>query len=154
VTVVLQDAFTELVKTEGEVGPHNATASMEFCLAAMMREKHVGVSEFTDDYINDTRTRELMEKVDIDFVPDLFGKGYGEFGARLVVQTTAGDEYVEEEPVALGGPENPMTEEHFDKKYLECATSAISIDDARSLARKLDDLERHNTLEEFVRILQ
>lgn len=95
-----------------------AKFSIDFCLAAVLREGTPGLGAFSDDYVTAPETRAAMETVesvyDADAVADL-----GRYGGRVTVETTEGATY-EAAADAPGSPENPASEDRLREKFDAC----------------------------------
>ena len=142
VVVGLDEAANEMLIRSDAQNELEAKFSIEFCLAAVLREGDAGVHEFTDEYVTEPETRAAMEKVERDFEEDLFGGGFAGYGARVRVETTDGETYAAEERDAPGGPSNPLSEDRLRAKFDECARAVLSPEDADAAAdavARLDD---------------
>jgi 2-methylcitrate dehydratase PrpD len=126
-----------------------AKFSIEFCLAAVLREGDPGINEFTDEYVDDARTREVMSTVERDFVPNLFGGDFANYGARVVVELTDGTTLTAEERRAPGTPSNPISRERIEAKFEECAGAVLAAEDAAALREAIGDLDSPGAFEEF-----
>ncbi len=142
VVVALDEAANEMLIRSDAKNELEAKFSIEFCLAAVLREGDAGVHEFTDEYVTAPETRAVMETVERDFEEDLFGGGFAGYGARVSVETADGETYTAEERDAPGGPSNPLSEERLRAKFDECARAVLSPEDADAAAdavARLDD---------------
>lgn len=152
ITVTLDDAASEMLIHERPADALQAKFSIEFCLAAVLREANPGVHEFSDEYVSDPAVRESMALVERDFEPNLFGESYANYGARVVVETGDGTELVAEERHAPGTPTNPVSEARLRDKYQECATAVLSASAADSVAAAVDGLEADGALADLVTV--
>ena len=133
VVVTLEEAADEmLIHAEAE-DELEAKFSIEFCLAAILREGEAGVREFTDEYVQAPATRAAMALVERDFEADLFGDEFAGYGARVVVETGEGrlENAVRHAP---GSPNNPVSEARLAAKF-EAAAGAVYDDDAVAALR-------------------
>ena len=150
ITVALDEAADEMLIHADPDDALQAKFSIEFCLAAILRERDAGIREFADGYVAEPETRDAVAKVERAFEPNLFGVEFAGYGARVTVETVSGEEYVEEEPHAPGGPTNPVGEERLRAKFDECAGAVLGPDDADALARAVDDLEDEGALDDLL----
>ncbi|MDL5363473.1 MmgE/PrpD family protein [Halalkalicoccus sp. NIPERK01] len=134
ITVSLEDAASEMLIHAQPENALQAKFSIEFCLAAILREGEAGIHEFTDEYVTDPQTRATIDKVERAFEDDLFGDDFAGYGATVRVQTTAGDELTAREQYAPGSPNNPLSEERLRDKFFECAETRLD----RSAAEELE----------------
>ena len=149
IVVTLDDAASEMLIHAKPDDQLQAKFSIEFCLAAILREGDAGIYEFTDDYVTAKRTRDVIEKVERAFEPDLFGDDYAGYGAIVRVETTDGETFTAEERYAPGSPNNPLNESRLRDKYMECVESQFSSDravDIESTIRSLDQPESITSL--------
>ena len=150
VTVSLDDAASEMLHHENPENALQAKFSIEFCLAAILRERDAGIREFTDEYLDDPETRAQMAKVTRAFEPNLFGGDFANYAARVRVVAVGGDEFEREEKYAPGSPNNPLPTERMRDKFDECATAVLSpaaADDAYDAVR---DLDRDGALDDLL----
>lgn len=142
VTVALDEAASEMLHHERPETGLEAKFSIEFCLAAILRERDPGVHEFTTEYVTDEETRAQTAKVSRAFEPNLFGGSFANYAARVTVATRDGAEHVVEETYAPGSPNNPLSEARLRAKFDECMTAVVSEADAEAAyeaIRSIDD---------------
>lgn len=149
VTVTLDEAASEMLIHADPADELQAKFSIEFCLAAILRERAVGINEFSDEYVTAPATRETMKLVERDFEPNLFGGEFAGYGARVVTETVDGVKHVAEERRAPGSPGNPLPDERWTNKFFECATAALDRSAAEHVADTVARLEEPGTLAEF-----
>ena len=153
VVVTLDEAASEMLIHADPADELEAKFSIEFCLAAVLREGDAGVAEFSDEYVNAAPTREAMALVERAFEPDLFGGGFAGYGARVTVETTDGETHVAEERRAPGSPSNPLAEERWLAKFRECAAPVLDREAAERVASLTAELERLDGLEPLLAAL-
>jgi 2-methylcitrate dehydratase PrpD len=154
VEVALDDAAAEMLHHARPATGLEAKFSIEFCLAAVIRERDPGVHEFTDEYVTAPATRAEIEKVERAFEPNLFGGQFANYAARVTVETTAGETYTNEMTDAPGHPSNPLSSARLTSKFettagavldeaaLDTVQTAIAeLETAGSLAALLDALD-------------
>jgi 2-methylcitrate dehydratase PrpD len=150
VTVALDEAASEMLHHERPETGLEAKFSIEFCLAAVLRERDPGVHEFTTEYVTDPVTRTETAKVSRAFEPNLFGGDFANYAARVSVTTREDAEHVVEEKYAPGSPNNPLSEDRLRAKFDECANAVISEEDARTAYEAIRSLEDDGALEELL----
>ncbi|MFB6149400.1 MAG: MmgE/PrpD family protein [Halobacteriales archaeon] len=147
ITVTLDDAASEMLIHAQPENALQAKFSIEFCLVAILRERTVGVKEFSDEYVTEAATREQLGKVERAFEPNLFGDRFAGYGARVVVETTDGRRIAAEERQAPGSPSNPVGEKRLKRKFEQ--TSGVVLN--RSAVTRLDDaIDRLETEQGFM----
>jgi 2-methylcitrate dehydratase PrpD len=141
VVVTLDEAASEMLIHADPADELQAKFSIEFCLAAVLREGDAGVAEFDDEYVTAPATREAMALVERAFESDLFGGGFAGYGARVTVETAGGETHVAEERRAPGSPSSPLPEERWTAKFHECAAPVLDREAAERVASLTADLE-------------
>ncbi|WP_435181048.1 MmgE/PrpD family protein [Halorussus sp. AFM4] len=150
VRVALDQAASEMLIHADPDDALQAKFSIEFCLAAVLREGDAGVREFSDEYVTDPRTREVTAKVERDFEENLFGGEFAGYGARVTVTTRDGDEFEAVEKYAPGSPNNPVSDERLDAKFFECAEPIVGRERAEAVASAVADLETEGALDRLL----
>jgi 2-methylcitrate dehydratase PrpD len=153
VVVSLDDAASDVMTYERPTNEFEARASVEFGLAAVLREGEAGVTEFTTGYITDERTRAVMERVERDFEPDLFGDGFGNYGARLVVTTTDGRRFERERREVPGSLDDPLSETRRFEKFRSCARGAIDDGAIRQTYDAIRKLRGNGDVDDVIRLV-
>lgn len=142
ITVSLEEAASEMLIHAQPENALQAKFSIEFCLAAILREGEAGIHEFTDEYVATPETRTTIDKVERAFEEDLFGDDFAGYGATVQVETTAGDRFEAEERYAPGSPNNPVSEDRLREKFYECTETRLKQSAAEELEttiQRLDD---------------
>lgn len=154
VTVTLDDAASEMLHHRSPENALEAKFSIEFCLAAVLREIDVGIQEFSDAYVTAADTREVIPKIHRAFEPNLFGEEYAGYGARIIVETESGEEFERSMRRAPGSQSNPIPDERWEQKFIECAGTVLPDETIEALHDAIFVLEEPGTLEQFVSILK
>lgn len=110
-----------------------AKFSMEFCLAIIALERRAGPDQFTVAKVNDSATREMVERVELFVDARADAAGTDTMSSYLTVELTDGTELETTAEFAKGSPRFPLTDDEVVSKFLLC-TGADSRD-ARRLAR-------------------
>jgi len=147
IRVALDDAASEMLIHADPDDALQAKFSIEFCLAAVLREGDAGVHEFTDEYVARPETKEAVALVEREFEPNLLGGDYAGYGARVTVVTKDGEEFREEVKYAPGSPNNPISEERLRGKFFECAETVLTPEDAEAVADAVERLEEPGMLD-------
>ena len=150
VTVALDEAASEMLHHERPETGLEAKFSIEFCLAAILRERDPGVNEFTTEYVTDGETREQTAKVSRAFEPNLFGGSFANYAARVTVTTHDGTEHVVEEKYAPGSPNNPLSESRLRAKFDECMTAVVSEADANAAYEAIRSIDEDGQLQRLL----
>lgn len=154
VTVTLDEAANEMLIHAQPSNALQAKFSIEFCLAAVLREGDPGVQAFTDEYVTDPETRTQLRKVERAFEPDLFGDEFAGYGARVVVETSDGDVITGEQRRAPGSPSAPITEERLAGKFHDCAGAVFPEEEVTRIHDAIRELESDGAYDQFVATLR
>ena len=147
VTVALDDAASEMLHHASPDNALQSKFSIEFCLAAILRERKAGIHEFTDAYVTSPETRAVIEKIERGFEENLFDAHYASYGARVTVETVAGETIVNEVKHHPGSPNNPVSEERLQAKFDECVLTVLEADETEQLAFAIATLETDGAAE-------
>jgi 2-methylcitrate dehydratase PrpD len=153
VVVSLDEAANEMLIHADATDELEAKFSIEFCLAAVLREGEAGVHEFTDEYVRAEATREAMATVERDFEVDLFGDEFAGYGARVVVETTDGERLENAVRHAPGSPNNPVGEARLVDKFEEAAGATYDDDEVAALRAAIEGLGAETTLDDLLAAL-
>ncbi|TYT62631.1 MmgE/PrpD family protein [Natrialba swarupiae] len=140
--VTLEKAAEDLMTYDRPSTPEEGRASIEMGLVATLRDGDVRPEQFSYDFLQESETQELFDRIERDFEPNLFGDGFANYGAQLRVQTISGEEYQIERSHAPGSPSNPLSEERLRTKFYECASPSVPeplVDDLYDVAGAIDE---------------
>jgi 2-methylcitrate dehydratase PrpD len=120
-----------------------AKFSLEFGVASALVARAVGLSQLTDEFVNDARIRDLMKKVFISTTERLCPVDPSfAFSDRVEVRLIDGRTIDSGEiRFARGNAKMPLTESDLRKKFLDCLSGAPQIN-ANALYEQLSRLER------------
>jgi 2-methylcitrate dehydratase PrpD len=131
-----------------------AKFSMEACIALALVDGNVRSGSFTDDKIRSKDVKEMMARVKRKIAPSTH-EGPKEFGPATVMVFLKGGRVLEARvEKAKGNPENPMSQQEVQEKYLDCCTGVLSersIEKSLSLLEDLDNLEKVRELTDCYR---
>lgn len=150
VSVALDDAASEMLHHTNPQTGLEAKFSIEFCLAAVLRERDPGIHEFTDEYVTAPETREQIKKVTRDFQENLFGGNFANYAARVTAETTDGETYTNEMKHAPGHPTNPLSKERLRAKFDECTRDVLSDEEANTVYESIWELDTNGELDRLL----
>lgn len=107
-----------------------AKFSMEFCLAIIALERRAGPDQFSEAKVNDSGTRDMVERVDFFVDARAEAAGTDTMCSFLTVELADGTELETTAHFAKGSPRFPMTDDDILSKFLLC-TGADSRDSGR-----------------------
>jgi 2-methylcitrate dehydratase PrpD len=118
-----------------------AKFSLPYLLALMVVNGRAGIGDFTDEAVRDERVLCLARRVRYELDPtiDYPRRFIGDVRARL----SDGREIVERQEHSRGGPDDPMTPEELEAKFLGNAAVVLTRERAEQV---VDDVKRLRTL--------
>lgn len=112
-------------------GESSARMSIPFSLAVSLVTGKAGINEFTEQYVNDERVRELTGKVKIHADEELSKLVPEKRCAVVTVYMKNGVSYQARVDYPKGEPENPLSDDELLEKYMSM-TDHAGLDDNRS----------------------
>ncbi len=99
--------------------PSSAKMSIPYCVAVSLTKAECGMEAFAEQVVSDSNILALTRKVQVEEDPVMTSLSPGKRGARVVVKTISGQEYISEVDNPLGEPEHPMSDAELVKKYYD-----------------------------------
>lgn len=100
--------------------------SMPFCVAVALRDRRVGLADFTEDKVRDPELIALMQRVRLTVDPELERSGYLSRSATTVtIRLRDGPALARRVDLARGNPENPLSREELVEKFRDCAGTVL-----------------------------
>ena len=133
-----------------------AKFSYQFCVAAILRERHAGIHQFTDEFVNEPATKEAMKKIEMHLEPNLFSEGKlaeASYGAVVEVTTTTGETLSKTIENAPGSPSNPLPDDRLKSKFIECTTTVYDEEKANQVWDLIGRFEQEDVLNDLERII-
>lgn len=100
--------------------------SLEFCIAALVQDRRLGLRDFTDEYVESTPIQRLIELIDYQTFSEAEARAAG-----YSIVTTFGEIELEDGTVVSdrrdygkGSQSNPMSDEEVVAKFLDCCAYA------------------------------
>jgi 2-methylcitrate dehydratase PrpD len=136
-------AQASMLRNHAPVTGLEAKFSLEFGVASALVARAVGLSQLTDEFVNNARIRDLMKKVFISTTERLCPVDPSfAFSDRVEVRLIDGRTIDSGEiRFARGNAKMPLTESDLRKKFLDCLSGAPQIN-ANALYEQLSRLER------------
>ncbi|HEY2135598.1 MAG TPA: MmgE/PrpD family protein [Xanthobacteraceae bacterium] len=145
------------VHTAWEYRPAGITAAqmnMGYGLSVMARRRNVSAGDYTDDAIADPETLAFMPRIKIAVDPEIESRGPPfRHAARIAVQTTDGRSLTREVWHRRGSPENPVSRQEVEEKFVASVNQLLGANDAerlKSLAAGLDVVANAGEIVEIV----
>ena len=115
--------------------------SMQYCAAAALAEGRVDFGSFADGDVANRDTRELMERVTMVVDPAL-PQGVDQHAwSRVTIKLRDGRTLATEPRGARGHPDTPLSDAALRDKFLGCARTMLSPDEADGVAEQIGHLE-------------
>ena len=99
--------------------PSSAKMSIPYCVAVSLTKAECGMEAFAEQVVSDSNILALTRKVQVEEDPVMTSLSPGKRGARVVVKTISGQEYISEVDNPLGEPEHPISDAELVKKYYD-----------------------------------
>jgi 2-methylcitrate dehydratase PrpD len=115
--------------------------SMQYCAAAALAEGRVDFGSFAEGEVANRETRELMERVAMVVDPDLPQGIEQNAWSRVTVRLRDGRSLSTEARGARGHPDTPLSDAALREKFLACARTVLSADEAEGVAEQIGHLE-------------
>lgn len=131
----------------------DAQFSLPYCTAAALSRGNVLLEEFTQGSISDPKLLELASRVRAEVSPEC-EQVYPQL-LRQIVEITLrdGGRYVKQVDYCKGEPENPMTKQEFEEKFLSLASPVIGSSQAARVVEIIDNLEAQEELDGLFELL-
>jgi 2-methylcitrate dehydratase PrpD len=125
-----------------------AKFSLEFAMASALVARQVGLAQLTDAFVQRPDVVETMDKVECATVPTP-GAAFAE-SDTVAVRLASGEE-ITHDPVsnAKGSWQNPLSENEFRSKFMDCTEASLGSNRATSLFETLMTLDRAATLRDL-----
>jgi 2-methylcitrate dehydratase PrpD len=125
-----------------------AKFSIEFAMASALIARQVGLGQLTDEFVQRSDVVQMFGKIACTTVPTP-GSAFAP-ADTVVVRLKSGKE-IAHAPVASarGSWENPMSDEEFRIKFMDCTETALGSNRATSLFEALMDLRRAQSVRDL-----
>lgn len=135
-----------------------AKFSMEGCLALAFVEGNINIESFTDNKVRSKEVKEMMDRIKRKILSEEKREGPPEFGpAKVKVFLKGGKSLEARVEKAKGNPENPMSPEEIQEKYVDCCNRILTekgIEMSISIIQDLEALGRLSNLMECYRVIR
>ena len=101
-----------------------AKFSMEFCMAAALLYRKVGLSEFRNELINRPEVQAMIARIHFGVNPVAEAAGYDKMATIIDLHMRDGRTISGRADFAKGSPANPMTWDDVAAKFMDCAAFA------------------------------
>jgi 2-methylcitrate dehydratase PrpD len=115
--------------------------SMQYCAAAALAEGRVDFASFTDGEVANRDIRDLMERVAMVVDPGLPQAVEQQAWSRVTITLRDGRTLATDARGARGHPDMPLSDAALRDKFLACARTVLSPDEAEGVAEQIGHLE-------------
>lgn len=136
----------------GNVQPRTAAEarfSLFYVVATGLRFDRVRLAAFTEERLQDARTRDLMARIELTVDPEIDANFPGRRAARVTITTHDGRAASHLQPTRKGDPELPLSDADLDDKFFELAGPVVGEVRAQALLARLWSLEDARELPHF-----
>lgn len=116
--------------------------SLEFCIALALKERAVGISQFTDSKVKDPEIQGLIKRISKEVTEEAGKRGTEYPIAILTVRMKNGKSYPVRVEKRKGSPLNPLTPDEVKEKFMDCAQLNYSSDQSRRILETVLAMER------------
>jgi len=126
--------------------PAEARFSLKYVVATALTHGSVRFAAFEPARMNDSATRELMQRIEVAIDPELDAAFPKQRAARVEFVARDGRREEHLQPTRIGDPDAPLSDAQLDAKYLELVAPVLGEAKAKALLQKLWKLESEKTL--------
>lgn len=132
-----------------------AKFSMPFCMAILLLRRKAGLAEFTDEVVNRSDVKAMIEKISYGLHPEAEAAGYEKMTTLIDIELADGRTISGRADFGKGSPANPMSDAELAAKFRECAAwgglSSSSAEKVIGHVFKLEKLQRIGDLMQLLR---
>lgn len=130
--------------------PLEGKFSLPYCAAVSLIDRRVGLAQFTEERMKDPRVRELMGRVEMYVHPEMTEKHSPfQYASEVTIHARDGRILRERVNLARGNPGQEISESERIDKFMECASSILTRDEASRVMEWVDQLEKLPHIEDL-----
>ena len=122
----------------------------KFCMPAVLAmcilRRRAGQQEFNDEFIRSEPMQSLQRRITIELDPEIEARGFDKIRSRIELTTTDGqtlETWADER--YRGGPDNPMSDEEMEQKFLICTDDILPEKRQRALLDAIWSIDGNDT---------
>ena len=132
-----------------------AKFSMEFCIAILLIERRAGLAEFSEEMVNRSDVRAMIEKIDFIVDDEAERAGYHKMTTLIDLERNDGRHISGRADFGKGSPADPMTFDEVAEKFRACADYAgLPRERAAQVVAMVHDLETLRFIGRLTALLQ
>lgn len=143
VFVECQPIAKDLLKYPEAVTPLQGKFSMNYCVACGLVRGKVGLGDFEGAEITDREILSLMKKIRMEVSEEISQGQYynGTWETAVNITLRDGRHLRKQVRYATGDPENPLSVEQINEKFLDCIGRTVDFENAGQMMDDIDHLE-------------
>jgi 2-methylcitrate dehydratase PrpD len=131
----------------------NAQMSLQYNIAVALCDGQAYLEQFTPERIVEPQVVALAARVEIEVDPEI-DRAYPEiYGGRVTLVTRQGQTYTRQVDYSRGMPENPMSHDEIERKFLSLAGAAVGAQSAREILALANPLFEADSVAPLARLL-
>lgn len=153
VTVKVYQLAMDLTGKTDPQNPTDGKFSIPYCVASAIRFRHCNIDVFSPELIKDPQTRNILDKINLvvdESVEKEFPMGYASI---VEIKTIDGKEYVQRTDYAKGDPENPVSWDDIEKKFIKLTGKMFPTKKAHEIINKIKQLEDVGDIREIIALV-
>ncbi len=129
--------------------------SMQYCLAAALLDKHVGLLSFSDEKVRRPAAQQLSERVTMRLHPEVYHTGPSGEELPVLVAVTLKDGRTASTAVQhpKGHPANPLSTVALQDKFEDCAYGVLERPDIRQVIELVQTMEQVEDISRLMDVL-
>lgn len=146
--VGLDKGGPHMLQCHNPVEPTGARFSVEYGTAGMLVHRSAGLKAFSQEAIDDPRVKDLIPKVEYEVSKEIEPYGVEWHPSLVRIYMKNGEMYERIGTNPKGTPKNPLTDEEFNMKFIECTEESIGLNASAALeeGNHLSDVKDINSL--------
>ncbi len=130
-----------------------ARVSVPYCCAVAALDRTVGQAQFSHDRVTGADVQRLLANTEVVEDPELTKLYPTKFPARVTVTLKDGRSFTEQRDFPKGDPQDPLTPDEIEAKFLDNAAACYTTAEARELVRLVRGLPRLDDCGPLFRLL-
>jgi len=141
VKIYTYDNAKRIAGSKNPKSPIEAKFSLAYCVAAAIYFSKVGIDEFVLEKINNMAIKKIIGKIEIIVKEELTKLHPEKWPARVEIFTKNDHVYKAGFNYPRGSPENPLSCEELQQRFIDFSTRTISYSEAKILMEKILKIE-------------
>lgn len=132
----------EVAGNDHPVTSAEARFSLKYVVATALVHGSTRLKAFTPERLACTRTRDLMQRIDLTIDPEIDARFPNRRAARVAIDLRDGRKAAHLQPDRKGDPELPLTDRDLEEKFAELAEPVVGAARARAALGRLWSIDR------------